>query len=426
MSSNRILLLAVGLALVAVPAPAQEATSALLTLPTNGRSLAVGAAARGELTDADALWVDGSRVQAWALELAAGQTVWVDLVSDAFDGFLMAAGPGLGEGLQDDDSGGGCNARLTWTPAAAGTFHVIVNTVSAAANGAFDLRVSVQEPAATADGECRLAAGGGDLGLRELPIDARVLTVGREASGALDSTDATGPDGSLVEAWGLTLDSGQTVSIDLHSTDFDVFLWFVGPGLPDPLTDDDGAGGCDARITVTATGSGTFRVIANALMQGAGGAYTLHVGTEPGPVSEDSCGSTDEPQLFDFATLPVSDRRLRVGSKEQGALVEGDTVGPDGAFLDAWGMELKAAQSVTVDLISSAFDAYLRIAGPGLGEALVDDDGAGRCNSRITFTVPTDGIYRVIVSSVAPGAAGDYRLLVTAKPGPKAPGTCEG
>jgi serine protease Do len=86
--------------------------------------------------------IDGRPGQAWALEGASGQSLTIDLLSDAFDGYLYLAGPGLDVPLEDDDGGTDRNARITVTIPASGTFRVIVSAFSAGSGGAFDLRVT--------------------------------------------------------------------------------------------------------------------------------------------------------------------------------------------------------------------------------------------------------------------------------------------
>ena len=55
-------------------------------------------------------------------------------------------------------------------------------------------------------------------------------------------------------------------------------------------------------------------------------------------------------------------------------------------------------------------DAFLYLMGPGLSSPLMDDDGAGGLNSRIEVTLPEEGVYTLVVSSVGAGSEGDFRL----------------
>jgi hypothetical protein len=101
-------------------------------------------------------------LQAWALELRAGQEVTTDLVSSDFDSYLMVTGPGLESGLSDDDGGGGCDARITFTAPEDGEYRAIVGTADPRSTGQFVLSASVTPPAGTL-GPCRRAVDAGDV-----------------------------------------------------------------------------------------------------------------------------------------------------------------------------------------------------------------------------------------------------------------------
>src|SRR5262245_50702103 len=70
---------------------------------------------------------------------------------------------------------------------------------------------------------------------------------------------------------------------------------------------------------------------------------------------------------------------------------------------------MKEGQTYQIDLVSSAFDAYLRVEDANGKQLAEDDDSGGGLNSRIYFKVPKDGSYRVIVTSFD-GSAGPYTL----------------
>src|ERR1041384_6660870 len=69
----------------------------------------VGQTVHGALTRRDVvLDSDTTYAQAWAIKGRAGQTITIDLQSDAFDAFLFLRGPGItgGRDLQDHEPGG--------------------------------------------------------------------------------------------------------------------------------------------------------------------------------------------------------------------------------------------------------------------------------------------------------------------------------
>ncbi len=122
--------------------------------------------------------------------------------------------------------------------------------------------------------------------------------------------------------------------------------------------------------------------------------------------------------------LPLENRMLAIGVEGFGTLSDADPVGPDGSYVQAWALQLSAGQEVTANLISSDFDPYLWVTGPGFDSGLSDDDSGGGCNARITFTAPEDGEYRAIVSTPGPGETGEFVLRASDTPPATASGPC--
>ncbi len=130
-------------------------------------------------------------------------------------------------------------------------------------------------------------------------------------------------------------------------------------------------------------------------------------------------------EVDDLSSLPIEGRDLAVGSESPGELTDADVVWTDDSYVQAWALELERGATVTVDLLSDDFDAYLMVTGPGIAGTLYDDDGAGACNARVTLTASQDGTYRVVVNTISPGSMGRFRLRVTDEPGPVTAGECD-
>jgi hypothetical protein len=123
-----------------------------------------------------------------------------------------------------------------------------------------------------------------------------------------------------------------------------------------------------------------------------------------------------------FAALAVTGQ-VRPEVEAQGTLTGSEPAHPDrGTPVQLWTIDSQAGQTLTVDMISTAFDPYLFITGPGL-EGLFDDDSGGCRNARIAVTFPERGTYQVLATAFSTGAAGAYRLIATTTPGPARP--CE-
>lgn len=114
---------------------------------------------------------------------------------------------------------------------------------------------------------------------------------------------------------------------------------------------------------------------------------------------------------------------LAPNSVTSGALANGDCTvamldpsSGDNSFVDPYRVTLPAPGTLTVELDSAAFDAFLVLASTDL-QALVslDDDSGGGTNARITTTIAA-GTYAVLANSFAPGETGPYTLTLTFVP----------
>ncbi len=239
-----------------------------------------------------------------------------------------------------------------------------------------------------------------------LPTDGRSVSIGQEVTGALSSSDPRGPDDAPLEAWLLEGSPGQAVTVDLRSSDFDAYLYVVGPGFDETLWDDDSAGGCDARVAFTVLEDGPFTVVASS-QSGQTGPYSLSVTTDPEPAAPYSCGSVNPATLLE---LPTEGRVLELRGSVRGAFNGSEPTIQDGRPAAAWTIEGRAGESVSIRLLSDDFDSYLHVFGPGMTEALSDDDSAGDLDSQITLVFPESGTYRVIASALSANSRGSYQI----------------
>lgn len=248
------------------------------------------------------------------------------------------------------------------------------------------------------------------LGL--LPVEGRRLEVGDEDTGTLSASDYLSTTDSYLDAWEVTAPVGSSVTVDLRSDDFDAYLYVVGPGLPETLVDDDGAGGCHARIGFTVLENGPYRVVASSLSSRATGTYSITVADTPSSALDHACGDPDPAEL---SALPTEDRALIMGSVANGSF-DFLSATLDGRPVEAWALNVAAGEPISVVQSSDDFDSYLWLIGPDVPSPLGDDDSGGDLDSRIDFTPRTDGPYTVIASTLGERAQGTYTLRVEAPP----------
>ena len=82
----------------------------------------------------------------------------------------------------------------------------------------------------------------------------------------------------------------------------------------------------------------------------------------------------------------------------------------DGSYFQKHTFTGKAGEAITIELNSSEFDAYLMLIDPKSNKIAENDDGGENNNAKITMTLPTTGIYTVIVNTHEKGQQGSYTL----------------
>ncbi|HEX8294193.1 MAG TPA: pre-peptidase C-terminal domain-containing protein, partial [Pyrinomonadaceae bacterium] len=108
----------------------------------------------GALAAGDCMLPDETFYDLYTFEGTAGQQVSISMSSTAFDTFLYLAGTNGQIFAADDDGGGGSNSRIpagsgVFTLPATGTYHILANSFSAGATGAYTLTLAPAGPAAS-------------------------------------------------------------------------------------------------------------------------------------------------------------------------------------------------------------------------------------------------------------------------------------
>ncbi|HEY2805969.1 MAG TPA: PPC domain-containing protein [Gemmatimonadales bacterium] len=144
----------------------------------------------------------------------------------------------------------------------------------------------------------------------------------------------------------------------------------------------------------------------------------------PPPQSAPGAGSAARPAsppaapsaapAVDTTILPPQEiGTILVGQTRAGMLEIGDYTMGDATWADVWYLNLAAGQRVTVDLMSTSFDAYLQFLDPWGGKLADNDDGGGHGNSRLSFTAREAGRYQIVVNCSGDSPkTGRYTLMV--------------
>lgn len=241
---------------------------------------------------------------------------------------------------------------------------------------------------------CATAPPAGD------PVDASRIRVGQTLGGTLSDSDARADDGSYYDAYTLAGRAGQTIVVTQRSDDFDAYLSvgrMSGGTFEEIESDDDGAGGTDARLVFRVDASGDYVVRANSLSEGETGRYTLEVTDGGAPTVDVPAGDVVTAQLDSAAVLMAREGLSRRGGPVRGSLAQG-------ASTD---VEVRLAAGGTVALVGvcgvQCSDLDLVVFGPGGGEVgsdLLPDDAP-----IVMVENARAGTYRVRVSMPACGGS---------------------
>lgn len=327
-------------------------------------TIEVGSAASAghELAAGDLQLQTGEWYDEHTIRLAAGDTRRIVLRSAAFDPYLIALGPGEARQENDDCPGGTPEVScLELVAEEAGDWRILATSYSAGESGAYTLD---------------LGDAAGEEG--DEPFQTH--------TGRLDVGDATLPAGEFADVYTAT-GTGQSLVVDLRSSDFDPYL-VVESEEGERFDNDDYEGALDRSLLVLPTQAGArYTVTVTSFAAGETGGYRLDLRHE--------------------GAVAASGVRT-----ETGRLAAGDDQLEGGEFVDRFTFSAVPGQRLRADLTSDDYDTYL-IVQPPSGDVVTDDDGGGRIgHSQLDFDLTEPGTYTVFVTSYAAGETGDYRLAL--------------
>ena len=238
--------------------------------PPNPTAISNGQTLNGDLSSGDCTLNDGSFYDAYSFTANANQQVTITM-SGNFDTYLILLAPD-GTDIAEDDNGAGpspnTNSRIPAGTGLAvlpqtGTYTIYANSSAAGQTGTYSISLTISSS------NCPTTP----------------ITIGGTANGALATTDCRLPaDGSFLDAYTFSGTQGQQVAATLTSTSFDAFLLLLAPNGAALASDDNSAGGTNARIP-GATGfftlptTGTYTIYANSAQPSQTGNYTLALST---------------------------------------------------------------------------------------------------------------------------------------------------
>ena len=336
-------------------------------------SVAVGGTTTGEIeVDGDTDWFKAS--------LTEGRIYRIDLKGDSGTddgGTLANAGLTLYDasgnaisGASTNRGGADNNARYFHRATAAGTIYIEARDDDGVGVGTYTVTLTeIPDDCTSGTGTtCSVAVGGTTTGEIEVDGDTdwfrATLTEGRTYRIDLKGASGTDDGGTLRNA-GLTLYDASGTAISGASTN-------------------EGGADNNARYFHRATAAGTIYIEARDNNGVGRGTYTVAVADVTGQ-------SISEPSGQDFsnnhATTPG---RILIGGVVTGKI-------EPFSDKDAFRVDLTAGAEYQIDLKGlftgdgTLFDPYLALWSDVTGFLVSNDDFSGFANSRVTYTVPTDG-----------------------------------
>jgi hypothetical protein len=372
------------------------------------QAIRAGQTVNGSLAASDPKLDDDSHFDLYVYRGRAGERITISMNSSDFDA-MLAGGPTVQSGRvqavdMDDDGGGGTNARMEATVPASGVYYFHANSLSGGQTGAYTLSVQAGgAPVAAADPTPTPRRTGGQA-------QPGTIRSGQTVNGSLAASDPKLGDDSHYDLYTYQGTPGENIEITMTSAAFDAYLG-GGPGADEAIegadTDDDGAGGTDARLRVQVPASGRYVIRANSLRGDVTGAYTLSVQPAGRVVRR---RSRNEPRQTD-GDYPA----VRMGQSVTGRLEASDPKLDDGSHYDVFTYTGNPGDEIVITLSSTSFDPYLTLArmfGGDVERVAQDDDSGPGNNAQVRATLNQTGTYVIMANSFSANETGPYSLIV--------------
>ncbi|MCP2732447.1 trypsin-like peptidase domain-containing protein [Limnofasciculus baicalensis] len=205
--------------------------------------------------------VDNSFFDLYAFQGRVGQRVEIDMIGQEIDPYLILLDPNGNDLAQDDDSGGGNNARIAITLPETGTYLLIANSYQARQAGTYKLRTQ---------GTATATSGGNSVSQERFIL--------REEGNLGYGSSVLPSDGSLFNLHTFEGTAGESVTISAVSADFDTYVALLDSnGNLIGENDDASENNPNATLTITLPRTGRYGVIVNSYDKTGRGQYVLTV-----------------------------------------------------------------------------------------------------------------------------------------------------
>lgn len=321
---------------------------------------------------------EGLPMRSYLLSGEAGEPVEISVSSADFDTVLEVVGPDGRELRNDDAPGGmGTDSRMLYVFPSSGEAEITVSSFGGQ-TGTFTFSVR-RDP--------RLED------YQEMPAGAR-LSPGQEVVQMLGPGDSRDGQGSFFQEFTVEVERDAIVEVVLQSRDFDAFLEVIGPDGSNH-SDDDSAGGTDARVTFRAPATGVYHLRATSYFGDGSGLFTLSFNLEGNGGTQASTTPSSGSNSGDGELLVRFEGRLSTGEGE-----------PENVHL----FQSRRGDRITIALRSQAFTPSFELRGPS-GHPIATASGLSN-EASLSLRIPIDGEYTIVCGSADEGAEGPYEVAV--------------
>ena len=222
----------------------------------------LGVTANGRIEATDCRLGDGSFADVFGFPVGTPQILTLRMNSAQVDPYLILTSAAENRTFAyNDDSGGSLNSTLT-VVIAPGSYRVYATTQPASQFGDYALTSEAGPNAVSGCAEVWMMTG---------------LFVNQSLA-ATDCRTAAGTQNYYGDRYHIYLTAGQTIQMDMTSTEVNSWVSVLQPGTLDVLAEDDNSGGGNnSRLAFTAATEGVYIIEASTFTTGEVGAYRLEV-----------------------------------------------------------------------------------------------------------------------------------------------------
>ena len=254
--------------------------------------------------------------------------------------------------------------------------------VTAATNGTFRVEASSYYRNATGAYLINLAKAPGAFVVS--PGDeGGTLTNGAAAPGVINLGD--------MDMWSFEANTGDSIVLRMGAPGYRPYFQIFGPrGALLGTAAGSGSGDNDAYVSIRATNSGTFTVVAQSYYVNNNGPYTLHLAKAPGA----------------FVVSPGDEGGALVnGASNPGNLTLGD--------MDVWNFTASAGENVFLRMGAPGYRPWLQLYGPN-GVLFASNAGNTSADNDASITAKTtnSGTFTVVALGYPLNATGPYTLTL--------------